>query len=231
MKITKHPRRRAALLASALTAALLTAGAVAHAEHEPAASTGSTYAPGALLNEGNAQFRAGHPGRAVLDYDRGLLLAPRDPDLHANLDRARAALALPPPPGGVAEAAARVLSPREWLAIFAAAVASLCAALALGAMIPRVRRGATAGALAFALLGSVASASLWLTTRDAHRAVVIAPRAVARVSPFASADTLFTLSEGHTVRVLARYPGHLRVEDGPGRAGWVSQDEVTPIVP
>jgi hypothetical protein len=231
MNIITHPRHRGLFLASALMAVLVAGPAVAHAEQAaPAAPAASTYAPGTLLNAGNAQFRAGHPGRAVLDYERGLLLAPRDPDLRANLDRARAALALPPPPGGVAEAAARVLSAREWLAIFAA-VAGLCAVLTLGALVPRVRRGVGAGAIAFALLGGLASASLWLTTRDAHRAVVIAPRAVARVSPFASADTLFTVPEGHTVEVLAQYPGHLRVEDGPGRAGWVAEDEVTAIVP
>lgn len=43
-----------------------------------------------LYNLGNAYFRQGDPGRAILNYRRAQQLAPRDSDISANLDLARA---------------------------------------------------------------------------------------------------------------------------------------------
>jgi tetratricopeptide (TPR) repeat protein len=40
-------------------------------------------------NLGNAYFRAGQLGRAILEYERAQLLIPRDPDLNFNLSHAR----------------------------------------------------------------------------------------------------------------------------------------------
>jgi tetratricopeptide (TPR) repeat protein len=40
-------------------------------------------------NLGNAYFRAGQVGRAILEYERAQLLIPRDPDLNFNLSHAR----------------------------------------------------------------------------------------------------------------------------------------------
>ena len=40
-------------------------------------------------NLGNAYFRAGQLGRAILEYERAKLLMPRDPDLNFNLSHAR----------------------------------------------------------------------------------------------------------------------------------------------
>src|ERR1043166_1680077 len=45
--------------------------------------------PNLLFNLANAYFRAGDIGRAVLNYRRAELLAPRDPEVQANLSFAR----------------------------------------------------------------------------------------------------------------------------------------------
>ena len=42
-----------------------------------------------FYNLGNAYFRAGQLGRAILEYERAQLLMPRDPDLNFNLSHAR----------------------------------------------------------------------------------------------------------------------------------------------
>ena len=41
--------------------------------------------PALLFNDGNAEFKAGHPGKAIAAYRRAELLAPRDAELRANL--------------------------------------------------------------------------------------------------------------------------------------------------
>ena len=49
-----------------------------------------SFADSALYyNLGNAYFKQGDYGRAILDYRRAELLAPRDPDIQVNLDLAR----------------------------------------------------------------------------------------------------------------------------------------------
>src|SRR5689334_22583951 len=56
------------------------------------------YSAPLLYDLGNAYQREGSVGRAVLNYRRAQLLAPRDPDLAANLSLVRAAAGLPAPP-------------------------------------------------------------------------------------------------------------------------------------
>src|SRR5262245_15874464 len=46
-------------------------------------------APALYYNIGNAQFKLGHLGQAIVSYERALRLAPRDADVRANLDLAR----------------------------------------------------------------------------------------------------------------------------------------------
>ena len=55
------------------------------------------YGDGALFyNLGNAHFKQGDYGRAILNYRRAQQLAPRDPDIETNLALARAQVYRPP---------------------------------------------------------------------------------------------------------------------------------------
>jgi hypothetical protein len=51
-----------------------------------------------LQNLGSAYFRSGDEGRAILAFERALLLKPGDPDLKANLKLVRDQAAVFPPP-------------------------------------------------------------------------------------------------------------------------------------
>src|SRR5581483_12000400 len=41
------------------------------------------------FNDGNAEFKAGNPGKAIVAYRKAALLAPRDAEIRANLDFVR----------------------------------------------------------------------------------------------------------------------------------------------
>lgn len=230
MTPSRHRNRHFASFVTPLALAIAL-GAPAVALASPPVGAASTVSPTTLLNEGNAQLRAGRVGRAVVAYERGLLLAPRDPDLLANMDRARAERALPPPPESIVEQVVGRLSTREWRSVGGVSLAALLLALTLTVVWPRRRRTLAAVALAGALVASMASVALWLGTSAADRAVVVAERTVARLSPFNEADTVFTLGEGQTVRICARHAGYLRVEDAQGHSGWVPTAEVQSIIP
>ena len=49
----------------------------------------------ALISEGGGALATGHPGRAILDYERARLLAPRSAVVRDGLARVRAELNLP----------------------------------------------------------------------------------------------------------------------------------------
>ena len=95
-------------------------------------ATTSGYSARALLAQGDAEMGAHHPGRAIADYERARLLAPRSPLIPAALGRARASSGLPPLEESRLASVLGLLSPNEWswialagLGLFAAAVVGL----------------------------------------------------------------------------------------------------------
>ena len=56
----------------------------AAADYENILQTGGQ-SPALLFNDGNAEFKAGHLGKAIAAYRQAELLAPRDAELRANL--------------------------------------------------------------------------------------------------------------------------------------------------
>ncbi|MFA6544947.1 MAG: tetratricopeptide repeat protein, partial [Limisphaerales bacterium] len=108
------------------------------------------------FNLGNAHFKSGQPGRAIFHYHQALRLAPRDPDIRANLQFVRKSL-------GVAEEAQpgrqllRALTPDEWAWLAGAALGAWFLMLALGEALPAKRA-------AFAwLIKALGAAALFLT--------------------------------------------------------------------
>ena len=67
----------------------------------PPAALPTSYSADGLYNLGNSYARAGQLGLAALAYERAGLLAPNDPDIHANLVFVRAAAHVP-------------MAPRHW---------------------------------------------------------------------------------------------------------------------
>src|SRR4029077_19623718 len=144
------------------------------------------------FNLGNAYFRAGNPGRAILNYERARRLMPRDPDLHANLGFAR--------PGGEDEETpvwARLAFPLagrlttdELLLGASAAYTALMLLLVVGLLVPTAQRAARRAAVAtgLALVLFASSGVYRFTTVDLPaRAVVTAnDAATVRFEPSAT---------------------------------------------
>jgi tetratricopeptide (TPR) repeat protein len=204
--------------------------AEAAADFESLARTHGWSAP-ILYDLGNTYAQQGQVGRSILDYERAHLLAPRDPDITANLAYVRATAGLPVPVQAWWETVARWLTPTTWTGL---AVSGLWLAWAgfLAARKWRWRRLATTAALAAAVLGGTAVTALLVLDRDLDRAVVVETKsAPIRVSPFDTAASETSVSEGEEVAVIGRHGDFVRVRDGQGRVGWVQSAAVQPIVP
>ncbi len=181
--------------------------------------------PALWFNAGNAEFKAGHLGKAIAAYRQAEQLAPRDAELRANLAFVRNQV-----PGAT-------LRERRWqswlgsLTLNESAVLAtvffwvLCALLVLRqlkpALIPKLK---TATWLALALtIFSVAVLSLQAANHlSSFVAVVTDADAVARSGPFEDAQNSFTARDGAELKILQRHDEWVQVANNVGKIGWLS---------
>jgi tetratricopeptide (TPR) repeat protein len=184
------------------------------------------------FNLGNAWFRAGRPGKAMVCFLLARRLAPRDPDIRANLQFARQSVAGGEVPVQRLERFLTQLTLNEWTASLMVAAWIWLLLLAARLWQPSWRptlRGytATAGVLTTVL------AALWGTVLIRHatvqHAVVTLPEAAARYGPIDESQTAFVLREGAEVEVLDRRGPWQLVVDPTRRSGWVNQEAITEL--
>ena len=234
-------RGLAALLVLFATRLLAGPGAVATAEHAAAIGdyrlAARTYeqvlaqdgfsAP-VLFNLGNAWLRLGKPGRAILQYERALVLAPGNALIEANLAAAQQRAGIGAAPVGPWLASARYFGFDTYVWAGLAAIWVLCAALVLLCVRSPARRFARPLILAAALTLCVSADAVVLCWSDLYRAVVVSP-ATLHLAPAQSAAASGTLREGDVVWIQRRYAGFNLVRTADGHSGWVSATEALPV--
>jgi tetratricopeptide (TPR) repeat protein len=184
------------------------------------------------FNLGNAWYRQDKLGRAVLEYERARQLAPRDPDVLANLRFAQQRL-------GVVEAnvsskpvtrflqnALASRTPAEWGRYEVAALWLTVLSLAGWMWRPRWRTGFVIVAVAAALGWAVAAVALSARLSAAPAAVVLADKAEARFAPLPDSTVHFQAVEGTRVLVREDRGSWLFVERADGQQGWVLAEKV-----
>ncbi len=173
---------------------------------------------------GNAYFRAGDLGRAILNYERALALDPNQPEARANLQLVRdQARALELAPGWVEEHLG-FLTPTQcaWLgaAAFWGAVAILCG------LYFSQRRAVVwifALLLSAAIAGGAAFALYRLETGRAGRevAIITHKNIQARLATAESAGTVLVLPPGSEIRILSTRGDWLYVDLPNDLQGWI----------
>lgn len=182
------------------------------------------------FNLGNACFKDQRLGEAIASYRLAKRLAPRDPEIQANLRFVRDAA------GTHAEDLqpwwigwAQHLSGKEW-----AWLVTLGVWLTAGLGVLRKMKqewqpvlkwpfDLTLCALLFCLAGGGLA---WWGQYGRAAAVVKVKEAVVRYGPLDDSQSAFTLSDGTEVVVTDQKDGWWRVQDGQGKSGWVKDEEV-----
>jgi tetratricopeptide (TPR) repeat protein len=204
----------------------------AAAAYEKILQTG-VQSPALLLNTGDAEFKAGHLGKAIVAYRRASLLTPRDAELRANLAFVRNQVHGATVRESWWDSLFSSLTLNEgtmltviffWLTFALLAVRQIRPAL-----VPKLR---TVTRLAVGLT-IFSSAVLGLQAANHFNnsvAVVTVAEATARSGPFDDAQTTFTAHDGTELSVLARHDDWVQVTDASGKIGWVNekQAEVLP---
>jgi len=187
-------------------------------------------APETYHGLGNALYRSGQRGAAMAAWWRGVLLAPRNGDIAANLTRAQAESPdqlEPPQTHRGAFFWQTALSPRE-----SGLVASACLAVGLWIVAirqwrrirqPQSRRRQGRGWAVFMLgMGVLLSLSTWDAMQQRRGAVVVIDSVSVRSALGPAGVDLFVLHEGAQVRLVETTETHALVMLSDGRKGWLT---------
>lgn len=185
----------------------------------------------AEYNLGNALFKSGRIGRAILHYRRARFLAPRDPDVAANLGFARSYRVdkMLSSPGPVARALDETLhrvsrTEATWIAALGFALAGF----GLAGWI--VRRWAALLVLAVACtvvaLYGFLSGRAWSGEIAARPAVVVESEVHALSGPSEDAKEILLLHDGTEIRIRETRGDYVLVQVPGGGAGWIRREAV-----
>jgi tetratricopeptide (TPR) repeat protein len=191
--------------------------------------TSGTTSAALLFNLGNAEFKAGQIGAAIAAYRRAERLAPRDPDLAANLQFARGQVTGPSRHPNWLQQQLHRLTTNEWTLL---AVIPLWAWFALlmvrqlrPALKPRLRT-ATWSCGALTLLSCGVLAVVVHRRLDEHEVVVTARNTVVRYGPFAESQSAFTAADGAELSLLDHKADWFQVSAGGKTIGWLKTNAV-----
>jgi tetratricopeptide (TPR) repeat protein len=180
------------------------------------------------FNLGNARFKSGETGRALAAYRQAGRIAPRDPDIRANVQFVRSQVQGPTLPAGRWQHWLGRLTVNEWTVLAAAACwlwLLLLATLQFRPALKQSLRGPVwAAGLAAAAL--VVCAGAVLSFDSGTTAIVITRDAVVHSGPLEEAQRVFTVRDGAELSVSDRKNDWLQVGAGDRRIGWLKREQV-----
>lgn len=227
------------LLLSVLTViAEPTAGEIAYAQGDYASAVEQWQEQGhrdgltaPLLSAlGNAEWKLGRKGRAVICWERALLLDPRDTVAIAGLRHAQTAGGIERPTATWSENYSAFLRADTWLILAGISFWGMVLCVALPMFSPK-NKGAwyQRGLVTFATLLALSLPGLWGSHTYAQRAVVRRADVALRLTPTAQGEPVSGIGEGDIVRTERGFNGHTRVQTTEGKTGWVRNGEVEAI--
>jgi len=186
----------------------------------------------AWFNLGDAEFKAGALGRAIFAWRKAEQLDPRDASLRANLQFARKKAGDNDGSIPVGLALLRFLTPNEWAALAAGAIALFFIVLAI---VEARRAPKPAGTLVMIGLLAVAlsagAAGSYYDRYERREGLVIVKQAVVRFGPLDDAQVAFQLNDGAEVEITDSTPGWMQVRERTGRSGWAKTADVAQLTP
>jgi tetratricopeptide (TPR) repeat protein len=186
-----------------------------------------TVSPALYFNLGNACFKAGELGRALAAYCQARELAPRDPDVRANLRFVRDQVQGPTRPPGRWERALARLTLDEWTLLASIALwiwlLSLAGVQLRPAWKSSLRFLVWSSSVATIILASVVGARLSLDASPT--AIVTVHQASIRNGPLDESPATLTVHDGAELKVTDRKDDWLQVVIA-NRTGWLRRDQV-----
>lgn len=191
-------------------------------------------------NAGNAYFKNGQLGKAIVNYERALLLAPRDKDTKKNLEIAQNKIV------DKVKLPSTILLQRlltdihhaftldETLRFLSILVVILTVLIALAFYMIYARRAlipVIAFVAAIAVAVSISCGIKIYNRENAQEAVVIVPKVTVHSGPGEQYSVQFAVHEGTTFRAVKSLHGWLEMYISGDLRGWVKQEAVEMVWP
>lgn len=188
--------------------------------------------PGVLHNLGNAEFKSGRTGAAILAWERARVLDPSFRNSAANLHFARSQAGLDEPRWIWHERYAAWQSPDAWLWIASITFWAALAFFTLPALL-EIRRTVwtQAGAATAIVIFILTIPALVGIVSRGNVGIVLAADTELKLTPTQEGEMLGKLSEGEMARVEKKRGEFLYIRASSDRAGWVRRNEFTRIWP
>ena len=192
-------------------------------------------------NLGNSYYKADEIAKAILNYERALLLKPGNADIRANLEIARSKTidkVVPTPEiffVAWTKSLINSLSIDAWAKLGIVFFILLLVSLSLFFFSKQVlwkKAGFIAGIvfLVFVVLSNIFASQQMSQLRNRSAAIVLSPSVTVRSTPSESGTRLFILHEGHKVEIKddsMREWKEIRLEDG--KVGWLPSSTIEAI--
>jgi tetratricopeptide (TPR) repeat protein len=189
--------------------------------------------PALLFNAGNAEFKAGHLGKAIAAFRQAELLAPRDAELRANLAFVRNQVQGTTLRDSRWQNWVGTLTLNEGAILTAAFFWAMFALLALRQIKPTLAPklgAATRLAVVLTIFSGVILGLQAANHFNASVAVVTVADATARSGPFDDAQSVFTARDGAELKILDRHDDWVQVAGTTGKIGWLNLKQ-TAVLP
>ena len=195
----------------------------AAAAYEKLLQSGSV-SPALYFNLGNAHFKSSRVGQAIVAYRHAEELAPRDPDVRANLQFARNQIQGPTLTPGRWQRWLGNLSVNEWTILSVISLWLCLLALAAMQIRPALKAGLRSLALGSGLVTIVLGACLaTVWTGNASQTVIVTTHeAIVRSGPLEEAKAVFTAHDGAELAVLDAKDDWFQVSAGQ-HSGWLKR--------
>jgi len=191
-------------------------------------------------NLGNAYYREGKVGYAILYYEKALELSPGDGDVIHNLAIANTKTVdkIDTMPKFFLfqwwESILALLSVSGWT--YAVYLFYLLLLVSIGLFFfsrgMRIQRYSVFSGLVLALL-LIITATIWVVSLNREftvkNAIVVDPAAAVKLAPDSTSNDAFVIHEGLKVRELDRVDNWIKIRLQDGKEGWIQQDEIGAI--
>jgi tetratricopeptide (TPR) repeat protein len=179
---------------------------------------------------GNAEWKLGHKGRAMVCWERALLLSPRDPVALAGIKHALGAGGTDRPTQTWSENYAAFLGADLWLILGAIGFWGTL----LAVLVPKLRRQPMGDwtqriLITSATLFALSIPGLYGAYTLASRAVVRRTDVPVKLTPTVLGESLNGTAEGDVLRTGRKLNGHTYVTSADGKGGWMKSTELEPI--
>lgn len=191
----------------------------------------SGYSADVLFNLAVSYEHAGQPGKAILNYERALRLAPSDSDIKGNLHLLRKKNGLYSRELSRPEKFFQILNMDQWLltGLVFLVIFTLLLLAALRLPLPVILRR-TASVVCLLLIALSACGAVY-NYPTYHAWVVTGEGSRLLLSPFDSSKSNGSIQAGRLVYPEKNYHEFTYIKDDTGRTGWIRSRDIESIVP